>query len=274
MDNTGHPTQAFNFANSPTPSSQNDMLERILAQLKNSDNKLSAFIAHQQQTNDVINSKLNSLQQLSENVKQHNERLISLEAINAQLVSEVNSLKTQMSKHHTVNTSEIIISGIPVNPSITPADITERVFDALGISHLKNHILTSRTVAKKNNPFAAQSPASTLPQSQSNLQIHPTTTSIIATLTSTAVRDLVLSKKRSKRDLKQSDVLGNQSSRNIYVNELLSSEMYNLLRQTKSKAAETAYKFVWSKNGAIFVRKDSGHPQITILSVQDLDKLV
>ena len=58
------------------------------------------------------------------------------------------------------------------------------------------------------------------------------------------------------------------------MSEFLPSQVYALLRQTKAKAAETHYKFVWVWRGRVCLRRDSGQPIIHIDTIYDLSKLI
>lgn len=53
----------------------------------------------------------------------------------------------------------------------------------------------------------------------------------------------MISAKRAKRDLRVSEVLSTVG--NIFVNEMLPSDLYNLLRQTKTRTSQMHYKHDW-----------------------------
>lgn len=59
----------------------------------------------------------------------------------------------------------------------------------------------------------------------------------------------------------------------VYVNENLTATTKNLLWVTKNKARDKEYKFIWVKNGQIFVRQKEGAAVIRIESEADLNKL-
>lgn len=60
---------------------------------------------------------------------------------------------------------------------------------------------------------------------------------------------------------------------NIYINENLTKTLKGLLWQTRECARAKAYKFVWMRNGKIFVRQKEGAGAIRIESERDLTKL-
>ena len=60
----------------------------------------------------------------------------------------------------------------------------------------------------------------------------------------------------------------------IFVNESLTPENKELMRETRNKAKEKSYKFVWTHKGGIRVRKTTNSQAIKIRSKKDLDKIV
>ena len=60
----------------------------------------------------------------------------------------------------------------------------------------------------------------------------------------------------------------------IFVNESLTPENKELMRETRNKAKEKSYKFVWTHKGGIRVRKTTDSQAIKIRSKKDLDKIV
>lgn len=63
----------------------------------------------------------------------------------------------------------------------------------------------------------------------------------------------------------------NNNKNYIYVNEQLTPYNRRLLWQTKTRAKECNWKFVWVKNGSIFVRKIENSPAIIINNFADIE---
>lgn len=53
------------------------------------------------------------------------------------------------------------------------------------------------------------------------------------------------------------------NARSIYLNEELNKEVYTLLREAK-KCKGNGYRYVWCKNGNVFVKKDDNHQAIKV----------
>ncbi len=59
----------------------------------------------------------------------------------------------------------------------------------------------------------------------------------------------------------------------VYINESLTSRLKNLLRLTKLKKRELDYKYVWTRNGKIHLRKDENADVKMVNFATDLDNL-
>ncbi|XP_063381572.1 uncharacterized protein LOC134668055 [Cydia fagiglandana] len=103
---------------------------------------------------------------------------------------------------------------------------------------------------------------------------------IIAKLRSTRCRDELLSavgrfNKTKARDQKlNSSVLGiGGPAVPIYVSEHLSPVNKTLHWAARKKATELSYKYVWVRNGSVFMRKDDNSRYIIVKTQQTLDSL-
>ncbi|CAK1599947.1 unnamed protein product [Parnassius mnemosyne] len=97
---------------------------------------------------------------------------------------------------------------------------------------------------------------------------------IVVHLRQRAVKDKVIAAGRKYRTLNAKDLgMGDETNR-VYINEHLTKENKILLNTCKQKAKEINYKFVWTKNCRIFVRKDEASPPIPISSSTDISKIM
>ncbi|XP_077272328.1 uncharacterized protein LOC143902941 [Temnothorax americanus] len=241
----------------------NVLLQKLFNQLKDSDAKLSAFIEDQRCINREINDKLSKLELITDTVAQSVLRIDKLEQESSALAREVRDLKAAQSVPRDENENKLIISGVPNELSITPTELVGNILKVLDIPDLSSHILNVRSMARKRQTVMA-SDGSSSPGS---------TGSFIVTLSSGAVRDVVIASKRVKRSLKQSEVCSGGSNQNIYVNELLSRTAYDLLQRVKKIAKERSYKYVWTRGSRICVRLSDGALVIFIDSDSDLAKI-
>lgn len=60
----------------------------------------------------------------------------------------------------------------------------------------------------------------------------------------------------------------------IYINEYLTKQRKELLWKTKQTKTEKKYKFLWTKNGNIFIRRTENSEIVRITSEEDLEKII
>lgn len=76
---------------------------------------------------------------------------------------------------------------------------------------------------------------------------------------------------RIEAHLINTDGENNSSNKYIYINDQLSYSNRQLLWIAKTKAKEFRWKFVWIRNGKIFVRKSENSPSILINNAADIE---
>lgn len=100
---------------------------------------------------------------------------------------------------------------------------------------------------------------------------------IIARLRHRSTKDSIVAASRKHRGVRPAD-LGLTRTENgnaiIYINEHLSKNNRTLLKECKLKAKEANFKYVWSKNCRIYVRRNDTSPPIPIITSGDLIKIV
>ncbi|XP_071637526.1 uncharacterized protein [Temnothorax longispinosus] len=202
-------------------------------------------------------------------VLENSKRIVTLEQTVSALARKVVELRELRSAPTVPIANEqvsngLVISGVPAVLPVTPLELVHNVFAALNIKDLMCRVINVRPMVRKALPAADRDRSSRAAE----------TSSIAVTLTACAVRDEVMSKMRTRRVLKQSDVCGNDSDRKIYVNEMLPKATYDLLNSTRRVAKEKSYKYVWIKRGRICVRLSDGKPTINIDSESGLAKLL
>lgn len=101
---------------------------------------------------------------------------------------------------------------------------------------------------------------------------HPDKSNIVVQFRSSAKRDVALQKAKKMR-LTNED-LGLDDSTVIYVNEHLTPQNKRLLGAAVAGKKEVAWKFVWTKNGAILARRNENSRTVRIHSEADLLKMM
>uniref|UniRef100_A0A2A4JWA7 FP protein C-terminal domain-containing protein n=1 Tax=Heliothis virescens TaxID=7102 RepID=A0A2A4JWA7_HELVI len=98
--------------------------------------------------------------------------------------------------------------------------------------------------------------------------------SIVIKLNSRLLRDAILSAVRNRKGLSTCDLGITGDQRKLFVNEHLTPANKLLHRNVREKASAAQYRFVWIRDGKIFVRKNDTSATIRITTSADLRKIM
>lgn len=218
-----------------------------------------------------IATSMNNLNTQYEEIKREN---IEIKEINAQLQTEVKTLKKENSSLHVTisdmnirlnnveqnsRSNNIELQCVPESKSENLIHIAIQLGKVVGCKINENDVLHCTRVAK----FDRSSDRSR---------------SIVIQLSSVRLRDQLLASsiafnKKNPENKLNSGHIGLKSNVPIFVMEHLSSFNKGLHAAARQKAKELNYKYVWVRNGRIFMRQSDNSSYILIKNKQALDKL-
>ncbi|XP_077989956.1 uncharacterized protein LOC144444419 [Glandiceps talaboti] len=105
-----------------------------------------------------------------------------------------------------------------------------------------------------------------------NRERNPRPRPIIVKFSSRRKRDKVYKQRKNIRNT-TTDMIGYRSKNNIYINENLTPLKRNLLKEVNDKRKKSGYKFLWTHNGNIYVKKEQGTASVFIRNEDDLLKI-
>lgn len=187
------------------------------------------------------------------------DKIKSLNNTNAKLIEENAELKTELKKMaDKVNNIEqealnnnIEIMGVPVTPNENCLEIVNAVGKILEVN---SEDITSASRAK----------------SSKNLS---TNNNVVVRLNNPNQKHFWIKQFRNRKVVLASDLHKSLPRTKIYVNEHLTSKNKKILYLTKQKAKDL-YKYVWVKNGEIFIRKDDASKILKVSSVDEISKIM
>lgn len=198
------------------------------------------------------NNKLTEIKNIAKTIADHQVRIKKLEQQNATLSKNVadiasktdiiaNNLKEcQRGILSSVSppSSEVIISGLPSQLPLERHVIAEKVLSALDAQYLINDILDVRQVNHK--------------------------------VKSNYISQHVVGLKRRKGPLSSQHLFDSALKNIIRINEFLTNEVHSLYQKVKQQVRLSKWKYVWIRDGKIFVRKDDNSEKIIIVCEGDL----
>lgn len=202
---------------------------------------------------------------LTVKVEDQAKYITDLETENESQRTEIAGLKARLTR---VYRPEIKVTGIPRPLQGTLADVTRTLFKKLGIENELNDIFDIRELKPKPPQLsqASNTQARAADQSQS--------ITFVIEFKSVCIRNKVLKAKRSRGILKFGELYRNGGNAIINMYEMLSPYAHSLRLAAKSRARENGYKFVWSRDDIILVRKDEDAEINSIVTDNDLDRII
>lgn len=233
-------------------------LEEIL------ERKLNQFfqdnLTHLQKALDFLSNEYDDLKKQAG--KQQAE-IKKLQLENASLKGQVGNLQKSVSDQQKwLNDLEqygrrecLEFRGIPHTSTEDTCDLVVNVASLIGVDITRSDISTSHRIGSKTN-------TSKFPPS------------IIAKFVCRDVRDEIYHARGRLRNFTTKDLnLGRHAESNIYISESLTERNKALFKSSLKLRKELNYRFIWTKYGKIFLRKDEHSAPVAISSEIDLARL-
>lgn len=208
---------------------------------------------------DSLSSKLSSTESRLKALEEQQMECEMLKATVSQLQTQIN-LQAQ-----TALVNELEISGLDETPNENPYHLVLVAASTIGVEV---------TDLDLDNVFRAG-------PRRSNTGSGPSMPRpLVARFTRKAKRDEFMKASKARRNLDNKTIVGSGPERRIFVNERLTSENRRLFRDSRVRARESGFKFCWTRNGSIYIRKrdrsEKGEtsPAIHITSDEVLYRLV
>lgn len=85
-------------------------------------------------------------------------------------------------------------------------------------------------------------------------------------------RDAFLKAAKARRNVSSSDFNISEQAGKVYFNERLTKSSRQIFQAARRRTMQCGFKYCWTRNGAVFIRKEDGRPAIPIRSHSDLDR--
>lgn len=228
----------------------------------------------------TIDKKFEELQAIAASVKQHDKRILALEQDNKTIKSDNKAMKSAIKnltmqlenneQRHSAN--KLIINGAPYKTDENVLQTVKFTLQKLDIIIEDAEIQDARRMfgeKRKFNPIAGPSGTATANDSvytedqaaslgSEKGSMVSNNNPIVVSLATNKKRNSILKLFKEKRG-----VLTNEKSK-IYIHEYLIPNRRRLLQKTKLFAKTNGFKYVWTKNGTIFIKKADDQKTIAV----------
>ncbi|XP_046684709.1 uncharacterized protein LOC124370467 [Homalodisca vitripennis] len=174
-------------------------------------------------------------------------------AINAQLTLKVSSLETKVRDLKQYSRRDNIeISGLPKTAGEDERSILRDVGRAIGLEVNENTVVAVHRVPTYSRTRAPP---------------------IVARFTTRDQRDAWIQAFKKKKTVMACDINDRFSATRIYIGEHLTPDNKQLLRKLKDACKELNIKYVWCREGKLYVRRTEGATSERVNSVEDQRKI-
>lgn len=101
----------------------------------------------------------------------------------------------------------------------------------------------------------------------------PRPRALVVRLARRSQRDQLLAAARVRRGITTADMGLSSSARSFYVNERLTRHNRQLFHKARAEASRFQWKFVWTRDGCIYARKEEGAPRRRLRTEADITKV-
>ena len=235
----------------------NEAVQTATRTLKDEMNLLKAELAEVKRSQEFIASKHDSLEA-------ENRKLVDLNNDQKKAIIELETKNSKIEATNLVEAAKIDdleqydsrmnleFEGIPHEKNENINDIFVKLVNKMGVTLKTTDISTAHSLPKK----------------ASKSQDQPPTT--IVRFMNRDKRNEIFLKRHTTKFWNEFPI---QSMEHLFVNENLTKKRKRLFWMTKQKAKSIGYKFYWTFNGTIFIRKQEGSDKIIIRKVEDLNSL-
>ena len=258
------PAQASTTAS--TSDVMNDILQKLTAltskveKISSVEEKLTELqksVEFVSKSFDDFKKDIDNVKSLTTQLKQDNESLQGqLQATQRELTvtrEELNELQ-QYSRRNNIE-----ISGIPQHEGENTDDIVMKIAGAVGVKVTPEDIDISHRLPRRH-------------QDQRGQVQHPP---IIVKFTRRTIRNKIYYSRQQLKDKTPRQLhLDDQSTNRIYINENLTPTTKRLFHQVNERRKHLKWKFIWTSNGKIYVRKNEDAESIMISSLQSVNRIV
>ena len=209
-----------------------------------------------------VTKRLSKLEEENTNLRSELS-LLKSNPIEAPLLETINQLQRDLDEREQLSLlNDVDISGVPMFEGESVTHIVMSVATKLGVSLEERDIVSAGRVG--------------IIRKQDGSKDHVRPLPISVKLARRSLKDNLLKNARVRRGATTADLgLPNHEPQSIYINERLTKKNRILFGKTREAARVADWKFAWTKEGRILVRRTSSSvsPVLQIRSKQDIERI-
>lgn len=206
----------------------------------------------------VCNSRIDELA-LRVEVLENQSQATSGGGDTSSLEKSIENLKLELNdRDQQLLSNDIEIAGIPEEKNENSTHLMLTVAAKLGIDLEERDVVSAERsgAVRRAEPSGAEAPPRPL----------------VVRLARRAQRDELLNAARVRRNITTAGLGLSTSERRFYVNERLTRSNRHIFHKARSESQRANWKYVWTRDGKIFTRKEHGASRYRLRSEEDISK--
>ncbi|XP_013133609.1 PREDICTED: uncharacterized protein LOC106099582 [Papilio polytes] len=238
------------------------MLCQLIQEVKGLRTDLKEARIEIQQFKADLQSCCNRIASVEQKVLEVEEKVMAKSGDNEHLENTIADLKVQLNERdQELLLNDVEIAGIPEQRNENVLHLASLVAVKLGLTLEERDIVHAerRGAVRRNRVDGEGAPQRPRP--------------LVVRLARRAQRDALLRSARVRRGLSTADMNLTGEPRKVYVNERLTQYNRQLFGKAREAASRVHWKYVWTRGGQIFTRKDDGKSVERIRNEGDINKI-
>lgn len=240
-------------------------LTTIIKEMTNYRQEMVTFRQEVVKLNSSVTDFNNRLNKLDEKFSHINGRLSEAESkINAVAGVDFNS-KIEIllnDRYQDTFLTDIEITGVAEQYNENPVHLTTLVAQKVGVPIDERDIVSAERKGIRRGTASGVDSNST-----------PRPRVIVVRLARRALRDQLISAARSRRGVDTSGIVTTVPPHRVYINERLTWLNRRLFHKSREEGRSKGWKYVWTRDGRIYARRDTDSTALRIRSESDIERV-
>lgn len=234
-----------------------ELIHSSMHSVKEAISDLTSAIRDQNKRIEQLEARVSLIEKKSEEIQIPNTSVLELTI--AQLKAEISD------RDQSMLSNDVEIAGCPEYPNENCIHLAQSIAKKIGLDLDEKDIVN----AYRAGPVRPMSSTTTPAMNCETTRPRP----LVVRLARTAPRDAMLRAARVRRNLTTEGLQLAGPLTSIYINERLTKHNRLLFQKARSMAREMQFKFVWTRDGRIFVCQGQGKPKYRIRTEDDLPRV-
>lgn len=192
----------------------------------------------------------------------------------SKLEENIKNLTTELHNRDQISLlNDLEITGIPETQGENPIHIVSLLATKIGMSLDERDIVSAERIGAPTSIQTSTASTTTAAATAAGAAVIRQPRRIMIRFTRRTTRDKYLQSARVRRGITSDDIVSAAPPTRVYVNERLTKFNRQLFAKAREACRRKQWKYCWTRDGRVLVRKENGIPYVRITSDEDFDRV-